>query len=388
MEFEQFLENNVEKSNARIKKLHGLAKKIWNRQKMTPIDLQNKCLDTWDKMSRDLDCKILPLVQVNEDRPITNLIFGSGSFTTGKFQAEQYNVVKSYCSEPPIILQGIVSNKSKNHKCNALDVSNQLSVPLIEFDFIDWYHENIDKHEQNPIRATKYLFGDNEEKHSLTEIARRFSIRQNRFHKILGEEIAQTTKTQTDIVSARGYNFQFCSSIFAHQPNHMPHINDTHPADLSYIDSVSKKKLYAGWQSGAIELMMKDKIHETYRGSFIEVEYMDNYNQINTLDEGVLLGLGNGITPESDMTLTSTQIQSAMKIMDDNFFCTLEPTGLILLWGVTDKPIPVIYKSKEGRIVIVKQRAVFVGNKFHSGLNAWGSILDDDIKELHDFLFP
>ena len=178
MDFEQFLEKNVEKSNARIKKLHGLAKKIWNRQKMAPIDLQNKCLDTWDKISRDLDCKILPLVKVNEDRPLTNLIFGSGSFTTGKFQAEQYNVVKSYCSEPPIILQGIVSNKSKKHKCNAIDISDQ---QLIEFDFIDWYHENIDKHEQNPIRATKYLFGDDEEKPSLTEIARRFSIRQNQF---------------------------------------------------------------------------------------------------------------------------------------------------------------------------------------------------------------
>ncbi len=220
----------------------------------------------------------------------------------------------------------------------------------------------------------------------MTDIARKFSIRQDRYHKILGEEIAHTIKSQTDIVSARGYNFQFCSSIFAHQPNHQPHINDTHPGDLSYIDSVSKKKLYAGWQSGAIKKMMKEKVHETYRGSFIEVEYMNNFNQINTLDEGALLSLGKGVTPESDMNLTPTQIQSVMKIMDDNFFCTLEPTGLILSWGVTDKPIPVIYKSKEGKMVIVKQRAVFVGNKFHSGLNAWG--LGEDIKELHDFLFP
>ncbi|MHA1718492.1 MAG: hypothetical protein ACTSWX_12980 [Promethearchaeota archaeon] len=388
MDFEQFLEEYKEKSNSRIKKLHGIAKKIWNKKKLTPIDIQNKCLDTWDEISRDLDCKILPLVRANEGRAITNLIFGSGSFTTGKFQAEQYNIVKSYCSKPPIILQGIVSNKSKVHKCNASDVSNQYSVPLVELDYIDWYHEKIDKNEKNPIRATRYLFTDNEERPSLSETARRFAIRQNKFHKILGEKIAQSIKTQTDIVSARGYNFQFCSSIFTHQRNHLPHINDTHPADLSYMDPVSKKKLYAGWQSGAIELMMKDKIHKTYRGSFIEVEYMDNFNQINTLDEGALLSLGEGVTPESNLNLNASQIQSVMKIIDDNFFCSLEPTGLILFWGITDKPIPVMYKSKDGGVVIVKQKAIFVGNKFHSGINAWGLHLDDDLKELHDFLFP
>ena len=47
-----------------------------------------------------------------------------------------------------------------------------------------------------------------------------------------------------------------------------------------------------------------------------------------------------------------------------------------------------MYKSKDGGVVIVKQKAIFVGNKFHSGINAWGLHLDDDLKELHDFLFP
>ena len=86
--------------------------------------------------------------------------------------------------------------------------------------------------------------------------------------------------------------------------------------------------------------------------------------------------------------MNAPEIQNAMKIIDDYFFSTLEPTGLIFMWGITERPTPVIYHSLDGSMVIVKQRAIFVGNQFHSGVNAWGTDLDRDLKEVEDFLFP
>ncbi len=377
------------KSEDRIKKLHHLSKKIWEDRRWSPMDFRNKCLDKWDDLSGDLGCSIIPLVSLDEKRPVNNLIFGSGSFSTGKFQAEQYEEVKCYTDNQPVRLQGIVANKSQDHNCQAKTISDEYKTPLIELDFVDWYHEFIDKNESNPIRTTRYWYNTEEENMpSVGDINRRFKIRQDQFHKSLGEKIYRQTKGLTDIVSARGYNFQFCSNLFQNQKNHLPHINDTHPADLTFINRDSHEKLYAGWQSGAVQMMMDDQVHQTYRGSLIEVDYMDNISQINTLDEGSLLALSEGVTPKPDLTMTAQQIQEAMKIMDDYFYCTLEPTGLLLSWGITDKPVPVVYQSVEGYPIVIKQRALVVGNKFHSGVNAWGANLEKDLKEMYDFLFP
>ncbi|UYP47863.1 hypothetical protein NEF87_004148 [Candidatus Lokiarchaeum ossiferum] len=386
---EEFLAETKLKSEERIKKIHHLSKKIWENRAWAPIELRNKCLDIWDEMSGDLNCSIVPLISLEENQPISNLIFGSGSFSTGEFQAKQYEKVKSYTLNSPIVLQGIVSNKSKDRSCNASEVCDKYKVPLIELDFIDWYHEFIDKSEQNPIRATRYWYTTHDDNNPpISEIHNRFKIRQDQFHKSLGELIAKQTTVPTNLVSARGYNFQFCSNLFLNQKNKLPHINDTHPADLTFVDRDSHEKKYAGWQSGAIQLMMDSKVHQTYRGSLIEVDYMDSIEQINTLDEGSLLALSEGVTPKSNQPMTAKHIQDAMKVLDDYFYCTLEPTGLLLLWGITEKPVPVVYQDIHGKPVIIKQRAIVVGNKFRSGIHAWGQNLENDLKEMNDFLFP
>jgi hypothetical protein len=372
------------RSEERIEQLHHLAKQLWTNKKWKPIDIQNKCMDAWDRLGNDLDCSFRPLVQVHEDRPVTNLIFGSGGFSTGEFQAEQYEYVRTYTSMPPVLLQGIVTNKSEEHKCNAKKVADKFHLPLAELDFEDWYRQNIDAKEMKPITASRYWYSASDENRPpLTEIARRFKIRQDQYHKVLSEQIAKISSHPTDIASARGYNFQFCRNIFHHQ-NLIPHANDTHPADLSYVDPKSKEKLYPGWQSGAIDLMMKDK-HTHFRGSLIEVPYMDTIKQINELDEGALLALSEGVKTDPSEKITAEEIQKAMKIIDDYFFCTLEPTGMILMWGVSDKALPVIYQDLAGNRVVIKQPVIVVGNKLHSGYNAWGRDFNQDLKELQAF---
>ena len=383
---EGFMDQIQEDSDARVKKLHHLAKRMWKDRKWSAMDVRNRCFEAWDDMQIDLNCKILPLVPVSDDRPITNLIFGSGSFSTGKFQVEQYEKVKKYCENPPVLLQGLVANKSEDHKCQASPIAHQYRVPLIELDFNDWYHEFIDKNEANPIRASRYWYTkEDPNRPSMSKINRRFKIRQDQFHKELGEVIEKVTNFNTDIASARGYNFQFCRNIFHHQKD-APHVNDTHPADLTYVDADTKDRLYPGWQAGAVDLMLKNG-HDTFKGSLIEVDYMDSISQIDQLDEGSLLGIGKGVKPEPGSPMSAKEIQNAMKIIDDYFFCTLEPTGLYLLWGITDRALPVVYQTVDGKQVIIKQRVIVVGDKFHSGVNAWGNDFKQDMKELDQFLF-
>lgn len=391
MEYEAFIQSIRQDSTNRIKKLMHFAKKIWEDRGFQPIEIQNKCQDAWDDLVSNMDCKIVPLIPIDEDRPIYNTIFGSGSFSTGKFQIEQYLKIQKIISEPPIQLQGIVSNKSEDHNCNAEKNSQKYNIPLVLVDFIDWYHEFIDKNETNPIRATRYWYPpDAEKKPSLAELARRFKVRQEEYHKILGEKLSTTFSSHTDIVSARGYNFQFCSNIFPHQQNHLPAINDTHPGDLTYIDPKTHEKLYAGWQAGAVQKMIEDKVHQVFHGSLIEVGYMDSITQISEVDTGALLALGEGVkiplVQDLGINFDAQQIQNAMKIIDDYFYCSFEPTGLLLFWGMTDKPVPVVYQDLQGKPVVVKQRAVVVGDKFHSGVNAWGLDLDKDLVELTRFL--
>lgn len=383
--YEKFLANARARSTERTQLLHRLAKKIWKEKQWTALDLQAKCSEAWEELSRKLGTRILPLVPANEDRPVTNIIFGSGGFTTGEFQATQYKIVESYAPNPPTILLGIVTNRSEAHGCGASRVSRRFNLPLVELDFTDWYHENVDCKETKPIQATRYLYSkEDPNRPDIQELSRRFSIRQECFHKELGEKIANTFSQPIDVASARGYNFQLCSSIFRHQ-NTFPHANDTHPADLTYIDAKTRQRKYIGWQAAPIERMLKEG-HRSVRGSLIEVEYMDSLNQIDKLDEGAILAIGEGVeTPE--FPIEADMIQEALKLVDDYVFCTLEPTGLILAWGVTEDPVPVTFQNDEGDPIVLKQRSIVVGNKIRSGIHAWGRNLEKDLKELEDFLF-
>ncbi len=363
--------------------IHRLAKLVWAEKKWTPVDLQTHCQETWDRIGSQLGTKFRPLVPATEGRPVTNIIFGSGGFSTGGHQVAQFKAVAKYAPKPPVKLQGIVANRSEANGCNARKVSADAGVPLIELDFADWYKEAIDGNEQNPIMASRYWFppGD-KERPPAQELARRFELRQEKFHGALGKMIAERFHEPTDVVSARGYSFQLCSSLFSHQKV-KPHANDTHPGDLTYVDAATKAKKYPGWQSGAIQIMMKSG-HKNFRGSLIEVEYMDKVAQIDQLDEGALLAIGGGVTP--DRPLTAKDVQNAMKLMDDDVFCTIEPTGLILAWGISERTVPIEFQDISGKMIEVNQHAIAVGDELRGGVNAWGRNLKDDIAGLESFL--
>jgi hypothetical protein len=385
MDFDKFKEEIEEESFKNINKLHRLSKKIWQRYDLNPYDLQHKCITRWNELEDEIGSKIHPLIKVYENRPVTNLIFGSGSFSTGEFQARQYEKVSKYLKNTPITLQGIVTNKSKENGCNGKTVALKYKLPYISLDFTDWYHNFINENESNPTKATRYWYPPNDvHMPPSEEIQHRFDIRQNQFHKALGEEIEKRVSYPTDIVSARGYNFQFCSNLFLHQKNNLPVINDTHPTDLTYVDPLSKERLYPGWQSQAVKLMLEDNVTHI-RGSLIGVNYMDKTEQISELDEGPLLAIGEGVNINPSLDNDANQVQEMIKIMDDYFFCTLEPTGLILAWGVTEKKMPVAYQTLYGETIIIQQHAILVGDKVLSGINAFGSNLTKNLSALEVF---
>ena len=115
LDFDKFMLRVKERCEDRVQLIHALSKRIWNLEKITPVELQCKCIDEWEKFGNEIGSNIIPLIPVKDDRPVTNLIFGSGSFSTGSFQAAQYVAVKKYAPEPPVILQAIVANKSIEH---------------------------------------------------------------------------------------------------------------------------------------------------------------------------------------------------------------------------------------------------------------------------------
>jgi hypothetical protein len=379
-----FMEQVRKRGDERVQMIHKLARRVWKERRLSPSELQNRCLEAWDDAGAALGTRMRPLVPIEEDRQATDLIFGSGSFTTGEFQAAQFRAVAKYAAKPPVVLRGLVANRSEANGCNAAGVSRRFHVPLVELDFAEWYHEYIDGDETNPIQATRYWYPPGDPgRPPLLELARRFDIRQRQFHAVLGEMIAESMGP-TDIASARGYSFQFCGAMFRHQ-REKPHVNDTHPADLTYVDPGTKEKLYPGWQSSAVQLMMRDH-HRTFRGSLIEVEYMDRVEQIDELDEGALLAIGEGVSPETDVTMKAREIQSAIKLVDDHVFCTLEPTGLLLAWGISEKPLQIEFQDIDGNPVMVNQRVIAVGDRVRSGVNAWGRDLKQDLGELERFL--
>jgi len=378
-----FMERIHRESSERVEMIHVLAKKIWKGRRWTPEDLQNKCQEAWDSIGSELQTRIKPLVTLG-GHFATNLIFGSGSFSTGRFQAAQYRRVAEY-AKPPVFLQGLVTNRSAKRGCNAAKVSQEFAIPLVELDFSDWYHEYVDENEPNPIQASRYWFPKGDPKRPPQKVlAERFEVRQGMFHEALGERIEASIHDPTDIASARGYSFQFCSNIFKDQKR-KPHVNDTHPADLTYVNPGTKEKMYPGWQASPIQSMLRDG-HKIIRGSLIEVGYMDRVGQIDELDEGALLAIGGGVSPDSGLSMSAEEIQTALKVMDDYVFCTLEPTGLLLAWGISEKPMKVTYQDIEGNPVEVEQRIVLGGDKIRSGENAWGSNLKRDLADLERFL--
>ena len=379
----------VERSgHERVSWIHSVAKKVWGTGHETAFTVQERCIQAWDRIEQDSGLAFKPLVPVENGRPVSCVIFGSGGFSTGAFQADQFFTIKQHVGCPPVELAAIVANKSTVHGCNGRRVAEARGIPLVELDFIDWYAEYIDPGEENPVAASRYWFPPGTpDRPGAGELARRFRLRQVAYHGALGNALAAVMDGKpVDIASARGYNFQFCSSMFPGQEL-PPHVNDTHPADLTFVDAATGAKLYPGWQAGAIKLMMEAG-HESFRGSLIEVSLMDDVAQIDELDEGALLAIGGGVSqlPPPEGPLSATAIQERMKIVDDHIFCTLEPTGLLLAWGISEQPVPVKFQDVVGNSIEVMQHAIVVGDEIRSGINAFGRDLHADLASLQAFL--
>ena len=163
-------------------------------------------------------------------------------------------------------------------------------------------------------------------------------------------------------------------------------LNDTHPADLTYVDPETGERLYPGWQSGPIRRMINDGLVHIL-GSLIKVEFMDRIEQIYELDEGALIALGGGLFIDGQKGSRARDVQNALKLIDDYVFCTLEPTGLILAWGISEDKLPVTYRDLRGNHIDLMQNLIVVGGKVRSGINSWGRDLSGDLKELGEFLF-
>ena len=73
--------------------------------------------------------------------------------------------------------------------------------------------------------------------------------------------------------------------------------------------------------------------------------------------------------------------------MDDYFFCTLIPTGLILMWGITEQPVSVEFLTKTGEKISLKKPGIVIGKKLYEH-NPWGLNLQKDLTFIENFLFP
>jgi hypothetical protein len=131
--------------------------------------------------------------------------------------------------------------------------------------------------------------------------------------------------------------------------------------------------------------MLKDG-HVNILGSLIKVEFMDSIEQTHELDEGALLAIGEGINIEGKTGYKARDIQNALKLIDDYVFCTLEPTGLLLTWGISEEKLPVTYRDINGNQIKLMHNLIIVGEKIRSGIHTWGKDLPTDLKELGDFL--
>ena len=346
----------------RVEALMAVAKGIWSRH--SPLDLVAKVEGLWDSVSDDLGFKVEPMCNLpsTEGDNIKCVIMGSGSFSTGVDELQRAEELRPRIGFNPIEYVAVVTNRSKS---NATKIAEQFDKPLICLDFEQWYRENVDLNSQNPIRETRFLYfqGDGD-RLSIEEIRRRLRIRSE-----YGAELMKTVEEKIgfkpDTISLRGYSFPITVPISA---------DDTHPADLSYVQPNTGRSLYPGWQAKGTAKMVADG-HRIFRSSLIRAPPVNSIEDIEHVDAGELLSLTPGLQPTNEQD--AKEIQEAMKRSEDSFLTTLKATGLLnYLWGIGVKPIRIRYRSLTGE-VDVKGRPVIVGASVMSGKDAFGQTLED-----------
>jgi hypothetical protein len=351
-----------EMKGARVEALMAMATKIWSRH--TPSDLAAEVRGLWDSMRDDLGYKMEPLcrLQSKGGEGIKCIIMGSGSFSTGGDELRRAEELRLRIGFNPLQYVAVVTNRAKS---NAAKIAEQFKKPLICLDFEQWYRENYDGNSQNPIRETRFLyFQGDEDRPPMDEIERRLRIR-SEYGAELMKAVEEGIGFTPDTISLRGYGFPITFPISA---------DDTHPADLSYVQPDTGSPLYPGWQSQSTAKMVADG-HRIFRSSLIRTPPVSSVEDIGSVDAGELLSLTPGLQPSNPQDARA--IQEAMKRSEDSFLTTLKATGLLsYLWGIGDKTMGIWYRSLTGEVE-VKAKPVTVGAKVMSGKDAFGQTLED-----------
>ncbi len=355
----------------RLELIRAYAKKIW--EVLIPK------MEVWDEEN--------PLFDVFNNAPflskadvywgdINVILWGSGSFSTGRIELEEWRRAKNEIPNLPVEYLAVVSN---NKKSNARKVAEDFDLPLVEIDFKEWYRENYDKNSKNPIKETGLFFPPGSELPD--DVEHRFKIRE-KFEEGLVELLHEKAKTYADTIlfnSLRGYNFPIIHSYGMF-------FDDTHPADLSYVDE-NGIPLYPGWQSGATQKMIKDG-HKIFRSSLIWVHSIGDIKNIQNVDSGELLALSEGISYNGR---DAKEIQNIMKITEDSMLVALKAWGLFpLLWSYISHKVKIPYKMLDDTVVWRKEHNIIVGKRERGGARAFGGQnfrlhlenLLDDVKSL------
>lgn len=355
-------------SAARLDIVRSVAEKYWNRS-----GRDSTKPDEWRDRARSLyDVGFQPLM----GRGIpTCAVWGSGSFSTGRQELHEAARLEQKLGWSPVDYVGVVTNASIEDvpgmpaKCKAKRVAGELKKRIVAKDFVAWYRDAIDGRSENPVRETRFFHPPgSSDVPPEAELGRRFELRQRFEREALVPEMREVFGELPFSASLRGYSFPIMTPHAAMQ------VDDTHPADLSYVDAAGHA-LYPGWQEGATAGMIRDGIPE-YRSSLITVNPASTFELAQSVDSGELLALGAGAA-SGDAPAEARKLQEHLKQTDDYVLCALKATGLLRLWSFSNKPMPVWYRTLDGESVEVMQRAVLVGDRLYSGEGAFGQSMND-----------
>jgi len=360
--------------NKRVEVARAAARQYWHRNG----SCTSKIDELRDQAASRYGVRFEPLM--GNDVP-TCAVWGSGSFSTGRIELYEAALLQKKLDWSPVNYVGVVTNidtpdmPDKPAKCKARKVAGEFGLKVAAVDFPTWYRENVDKDSKNPTADTQFFYPPGSaDMPPEAELRRRFEIRQKFEHEVLVPEMKEKFGELPFSASLRGYNFPIMTQA-ARQ------VDDTHPADLSYVDDAGHA-LYPGWQDGATAGMVRDRI-PVYRSSLIAVQPATTFELAQSVDSGELLTLGPGIPPDQ-VPSDAKDVQNVLKQTDDYVLCALKATGLLRLWSLSVEPITVEYRALNGQSVEVKQRAVLVGGHLYSGRCAFGQNLSD-FAELANF---
>ncbi len=356
-------------SGKRLKAVVEAARRIW--RKYTPYQLRQELLGLWEKMSLDTGVKFLPLCSLKKGEVLSCAVFGSGSFSTGRKELELAREIGAFLGWSPVQYTMVVTNRKRSNAKTVWEEFKDLGLRYVELDFADWYRENYDPDSKSPIRDTRFFYAPGSERPPREIVERNFNVRRE-FDRALNSAIMKSGDFPTSI-SLRGYNFPVFTTLMP--PGQQVLVDDTHPADMSWVDPRTGGQLYPGWQSGATG-KMRDDGHSLYRGSLIAVDLLDSFADAQKVDTGSLYTLSPGIRPPK--VWSPRAIQGNMKLTEDYFFNALKATGLFpYLWGISEDPETVEYRRLDGGVIKLKQRCLIVGNRIRSGKDAFGQHLED-----------